>query len=182
MSFSRQFALICFLLLGGCAGIHQKAGTAPVGFGPRNRYDRQDRPQGRWRTYYDSARTLPYTAGRYRHGRPIKTFSYYAPTGRLDRSEEYGRDGFCVVRYWYPSGKLARQGRAQWLTGSKGARFYWFGPWFSLAEQGDTTALDTYTDGKHTARIGFENGKRATWETYDQLGHVQSSQRLALPK
>ncbi len=169
---------LLLLGLGACAGTHQKAGPAPLGFDVRNRYDRRDRPQGRWRTYYDSARTQPYTTGRYRHGRPVRTFRYFDATGALAKTEQYGREGNCLVTDWYASGRPARRGRAQWLTGGKGARFYWFGPWVSFSEQGDTTALDTYVDGQQTARIGFENGRRATLETYDPRTGSTSKQRL----
>lgn len=165
-------------LFAACVGSHRATGSLPLGFGPRNRYDRHNQPQGRWRTFYDEARQEPFTIGRYRHGQPIRTFKYFAPTGALDHSEQYGRDGYCVVTYWYPSGKRAREGRAQWLTGGKGARFYWFGPWASFSEQGDTTALDTYDDGNQRARIAFELGRRATLETFDGHGRVLSTTKL----
>ena len=165
-------------LLAGCAGSHGAAGTLPLGFSPRNRYDRHDRPKGRWRTYYDAANKQPYTVGRYRHGNPVRTFNYYSPTGALEKSERYGKEGFCDVTDWYPSGKVARRGKAQWITNGKEARFYWFGPWASFTEQGDTTALETYVDGKPATRLGFENGKRAMLEAYDQHGRVVSTLRL----
>lgn len=166
------------LLAASCLGPRRAAGPAPLGFDPRNRYDHHDRPRGRWRTYYDAARTQPYTVGRYRHGRPVRTFQYFAPTGALEKSEQYGREGYCDVTDWYPSGKVARRGRAQWLTGSQGNRFYWFGPWTSFSEQGDTTALEQYADGKIATRIGFTQGQRAVLETYNQYGKVESSRRL----
>ena len=72
------------------------------GFWLPNRYDGQGREQGRWRTCYDPADTQPFTAGRYRHGRPVRTFRYYALTGQLDHSERYRRAGFCEATYWYP--------------------------------------------------------------------------------
>ena len=170
--------LLLIMLLGSCVGANQKAGSVPLGFDARNRYDRRDRPQGRWRTYYDSARTQPYTTGRYRHGRPVRTFRYFDPGGALGKSEQYGRAGNCVVTDWYAGSRPARRGRAQWLTGSKGARFFWFGPWVSFSEQGDTTALDTYVNGTQTTRIGFKNGRRATLETYDSPDGSPSIQRL----
>lgn len=166
------------LLLAACVGSRPATGTLPLGFGPRNRYDRHDQPQGRWRTYYDAERKEPYTTGRYRHGQPVRTFQYYAPTGALDHSEKYGREGYCVVTYWYPSGKRAREGQAQWLTGGKGARFYWLGPWASFGEQGDTTALETYDNGRQATRISFEQGRRATLETYDTTGRVLTTTKL----
>ena len=73
---------------------------------------------------------------------------------------------------------MARRGKAQWVTGGKGARFYWYGPWVSFAEKGDTTALETYADGTQAARIVFENGQRAVRETYDRKGQLQQTQKL----
>ena len=169
---------VAALLSGACAGPHQVAGALPLGFSARNRYDRHDHPKGRWRTFYDAENKQPYTAGRYRHGRPVQTFNYYDPTGSLAKSEHYGREGYCDVTDWYPSGKPARRGKAQWVTSGKEARFYWYGPWVSFSEQGDTTALETYLDGKQATRIGFENAKRATLETYDERGRVVSMLRL----
>ncbi|WP_375419112.1 hypothetical protein [uncultured Hymenobacter sp.] len=177
-SFPLLLSISGALLLAACAGSRPAGGPLPLGFGPRNRYDRHDQPQGRWRTYYDEARKEPYTTGRYRHGQPIRTFKYYAPTGALDHSEKYGREGFCEVTYWYPSGKPARRGQAQWLTGGKGARFYWFGPWASFSEQGDTTALDAYDNGTQARRIHFEQGRRAWVEAYDKYGRVVNTTRL----
>lgn len=159
------------LLLDACAGSQPVAGPRPVSFSARNRYDRQGRPRGRWRTYYaDSVHAQLFTDGRYRHGRPIRMFSYYAPTGALDHTEKYGREGFCEVRYWHPGGQLARLGHAQWLTGKKGARFYWFGPWTSFTEHGDTTALDLFVYGTQAQRITYDNGRRIAIETCDAAG------------
>jgi antitoxin component YwqK of YwqJK toxin-antitoxin module len=166
------------VLCSACTDSRLAAGSLPLGFSARNRYDRHDQPKGRWRTFYDAANKQPYTVGRYRHGRPVHTFNYYDPTGTLAKSERYGRDGYCDVTDWYPSGKAARRGKAQWVTSGKQARFYWFGPWVSFTEQGDTTALETYLDGKPATRIGFENGKRATLETYDERGRVLSTSKL----
>ena len=151
----------------------------PRGFWPPNRFDRHGLKQGRWRTYYDAAKTQPFTAGRYRHGRPVRIFRYYAATGALDHSERYARQGFCEVTYWYPGGQVARRGHAQWLTGSKvNLRFYGFGSWVSSAEKGDTTALETYMDGTQATRLVYENGCRTTMETCDPRGRLQSTKRL----
>ena len=169
------------LLAGACAGSRpaSSAHHGPRGFWRPNRFDRQGREQGRWRTYYDLARRQPFTAGRFRHGRPVGTYRYYAATGALDHSERYGRAGFCVVTYWHPGGQVARRGPAQWATGPGVLpRFYWFGPWVSFSEKGDTTALETYVDGKQATRLGYENGRRAILETYDPHGRPQSVRRL----
>ena len=167
------------LALAACAGTTPKAHYGPRGFWRPNRFDRDGREQGRWRTYYDSANTQPFTAGHYRHGRPVRTYRYYAPTGALDHSERYGRAGYCEVTYWHPGGQVARRGSAPWVTGPNVAvRFYWFGPWVSLSERGDTTALEHYHDGTQASRIVYENGRRATLETFDGRGRLQSTRRL----
>ena len=81
------------LLLSACAGSWATTRHQPRGFWQPNRSDRQGREQGRWRTYYDSADAQPFTAVRYRHGRPVRTFRYYTPTGQLNHSERYRREG-----------------------------------------------------------------------------------------
>ncbi|MBF9235975.1 hypothetical protein I2I05_01065 [Hymenobacter sp. BT683] len=159
---------IADLLCGACVGPRSAAThRRPLGFWQPNRTDRHGLAKGRWRTYYDDAKKEPFTTGRYRHGRPVGSFNYYSPTGVLDHTERYGADGVCEVTYWYPNGKTARQGHAQWVTGSgKTPRFYWFGPWTSYAEDGQKTAIQTYTDGTLTRAETYENGQLAEVETY----------------
>lgn len=155
--------LSCALLLGACAS----SGPNDRGFWKPNRSDRHGLAKGRWRTYYDANKRELFTTGQYRHGRPVRTFNYYSPTGALDHSEVYGKEGFCEVTYWHPSGKVARKGKAQWVTGAKGARFYWFGPWTTYAEDGQVTAVQTYTDGVITRAETYENGQLNQVETYE---------------
>jgi len=170
MRFSRlPLIAACACLLSACASARLAPHYGPRGFWRPNRYDHRGREQGRWRTYYDSARTRtqPFTAGRYRHGQPVRTFRYYAPTGVLDHTERYSREEFCEVTYWYPGGQVARRGHAQWVTGGKGVpRFYWFGPWTSYAESGQTTGIQTYTDGALTRAETYEAGQLTLVETY----------------
>jgi len=179
MRFPALMLATCLSLwLGACAGPRATTHYGPRGFWQPNRFDRKGLEQGRWCTYFDSANKQPFTTGRYRHGRPVRTFKYYGPAGVLDHSERYGREGFCEVTYWYPGGQVARRGPAQWVTGAKGARFYWFGPWVSFTEKGDTTALETYVDGTQSSRMLYENGRRAALETYDRGGRLESTQKL----
>ena len=155
------------LLLSACAGSQATTRHQPRGFWQPNRSDRQGREQGRWRTYYDSADAQPFTAGRYRHGRPVRTFRYYAPTGQLDHSERYRHEGFCEVTYWHPGGKVARRGPAQWVTsGDKPARFFWYGEWKTYDPDGQTTGVHTYTDGTLTRAETYEQGQLIQVETY----------------
>ena len=141
-------------LCGGCAG------TAP------NRTNRQGLSKGRWRTYYDADKKQLFTKGRYRRGRPVGKFEYYNATGALDHAERYCRQGFCEVTYYFPSGQVERRGSAQWLTGKKGARFYWFGPWTRYTETGQVRAVETYTNGSHTATDLYQEGRLTTTEIY----------------
>ena len=159
--------LLCSMLLSACA-----ANNGPRGFWKPNRYDRNSLSKGRWRTYYDADSKQPFTTGKYRHGRPVGTFRYFAPTGNLDHSERYGQDGMCEVTYWHSSGKVARRGNAQWVTGKKGARFYWYGPWTSYDENGQITSIQTYTDGTISRTETYEQGKLARVETHDNRGQL----------
>jgi antitoxin component YwqK of YwqJK toxin-antitoxin module len=168
------FFVGCACLLGACAGSHATTSHEPRGFWRPNRSDRNGRAQGRWRTYYDEANTQPFTAGRYRHGRPVRTFYYYAPTGALDHSERYQREGFCEVTYWYPDGKVARRGPAQWVTGKgKAPRFYWYGTWTSYAENGQTTGVQTYTNGSLTRAETYVGGQLNRAENYQSNGQTR---------
>lgn len=191
----RPFQLLLLLvlsaLLGSCAG-SRFATTPPAwAFWMTNRFDRHGLATGRWRTYYDDGHHQPSTAGRYRHGRPIKTIQYYDPTGKLDRSETYSKDGYCEVSYWHPGGQLARRGPAQWVTGrSKSPRFYWYGTWTSYEADGQISAVQTYINGSLTRAETYEKGqltqaevfehdKRSRVETYSngQLIKVESFEK-----
>lgn len=168
----RNFLVILWtalLFCSACASTNPAATPyGPRGFWKPNRYDQNGLSKGRWRTYYDDANKQPFTTGCYRHGRPVRTFEYFAPTGGLDHTEKYGRDGMCEVTYWYPSGKVARRGTAQWVTGAKGARFYWYGPWMSYNEDGQMTAVQTYTNGTITRAETYQNGRLAGVEEYHE--------------
>ena len=177
-----RFRLLLLLalsaLLESCAGSRFALTPPAWAFWKSNRFDRHGLETGRWRTYYDDNKKQPYTAGHYRHGRPVKTFQYYDPTGKLDRSETYQQDGYCEVSYWHPGGQLARRGPAQWATGhGQPPRFYWYGTWTSYAPDGQISAVQTYLDGNitraETYEKGqltevelFENNKRSRVETY----------------
>jgi len=162
MRITSLLALLCLAaVLGSCAG-------SKSGFSRTNRSDRNGLAKGRWRTYQDSANQLLFTSGRYRHGRPVGTFRYYAPTGTLDRTESYAGEGLCEVVYWFPNGKVSRRGHAQWVTGKgKAPRFFWYGPWTTYAEDGQISAIDTYTDGTITRSEMYQNGKLTRVETYE---------------
>ena len=161
MRFIGLFLLVSSsLLLNSCA--------SSQGFWKSNRFDRNGRATGRWRTYYDANNKELFTAGRYRHGRPVGTFQYYDATGKLDRSEHYERQGFCEVTYWYPGGQVARKGHAQWVTGKgQSPRFYWYGPWTSYDANGQITSIQTYTDGKLTRTETYQNGQLTEVETLE---------------
>ena len=175
----RYYRLLLFpgiaALLASCAGSHVTTHYGPRGFWKSNRFDRHGLETGRWRTYYDAGNThtQPFTAGRYRHGRPVRTFCYYDLRGRLDRTERYRRQGFCEVTYWHPGGQVARRGPAQWATGGgQNPRFYWYGPWTSYDISGQVTGIQTYADGSLTRAETYENGKLSRVETYEPKSHV----------
>lgn len=162
-------------LLTSCASFEPAASHAPRGFWRPNRFDRHGLATGRWRTYYDDAEQQPFTTGRYRHGRPVRTLRYYAPTGQLDHSEEYARDGLCEVTYWHSDGQVARRGPAQWVTGKgRAPRFYWYGTWTSYSPEGQTTAIQTYADGTITRAENYEHGQLTQVETYEANRRIRT--------
>jgi antitoxin component YwqK of YwqJK toxin-antitoxin module len=110
--------------------------------------DRHDQRQGRWNTYYDDARTQLLTRGRYRHGQPVGRWRYYTLTGTIQRRERYRRHGFSDITYYYPGGKVARQGRAQIVEEPSGLHFYWLGEWNYYSLTGALDSVQTYKLGK----------------------------------
>jgi antitoxin component YwqK of YwqJK toxin-antitoxin module len=168
-SFRLLFLLVFSVLLSGCAGSRFALAPPAWAFWLPNRFDRHGLETGRWRTYYDDGHQRPYTAGRYRHGQPVRTFRYYGPTGQLDRTETYQQEGRCEVSYWHPGGQLARRGPAQWVTGKGQApRFYWYGTWTSYESDGQISAIQTYDDGNITRAETYENGQLTQVETFEK--------------
>jgi len=165
-----RFLLMCSLtaLLGACAGSKPSSQAGRRGFWRPNHFDRHGRENGRWRTYYDDYNKQPFTTGRYRHGRPVRTFNYYNPLGQLDRTEQYQKDGLCEVTYWHPDGRMARKGTAQWVTGKgRAPRFFWYGAWTSYDPAGQITDVQTYTDGTITRAEKYENGQLTQVDIYE---------------
>jgi hypothetical protein len=115
---------------------------------PTEHLDRHDQRQGRWNTYYDDARTQLFTRGRYRHGQPVGRWRYYTLTGRLQRRERYRSHGFSEITYYYPSGKVARQGRARVVEEPSGPHFYWLGEWNYYSLAGALDSVQVYDLGK----------------------------------
>jgi hypothetical protein len=115
---------------------------------PTEHLDRHDQRQGRWNTYYDDARTQLFTRGRYRHGQPVGRWRYYTLTGRLQRRERYRSHGFSEITYYYPSGQVARQGRARVVEEPSGPHFYWLGEWNYYSLAGALDSVQVYDLGK----------------------------------
>ncbi|TDN38393.1 hypothetical protein E4631_03160 [Hymenobacter sp. UV11] len=125
--------------------------TACTSARPAEHLDRQGQRQGRTRTYYDDARTQLFTQGRYRHGRPVGRWRYYAQAGELQRQERYRRRGFSNIAYYYPSGRVARRGQARTVDEPRGAHFYWLGEWRFYSPAGSLDSVQVYDVGKRTA-------------------------------
>jgi hypothetical protein len=125
--------------------------TACAGTRPAERQDRLGRRQGASRTYYDDAHTQLLTRGRYRHGQPVGRWRYYALAGELQRQERYRRHGFSNIAYYYPSGQVARRGRARVVDEPKGPHFFWFGEWQCFSPAGTLDSVQLYHLGKHVS-------------------------------
>ena len=144
------FMLVLMGLATACAGTHTT-----------EHLDRHDQRQGRWNTYYDDARTQLFTRGRYRHGQPAGRWRYYTQAGALQRRERYRRHGFSDIIYYYPSGKVARQGRARVVDEPDGQHFYWLGEWNYYSLAGALDSVQTYELGKRqSTRYLTENRLR----------------------
>ena len=118
---------------------------------PAGRTDRQGDRQGRYRTYYDDARTQLFMRGRYRHGQPVGRWRYYAPAGEVQHKERYRRHGLSDITYYYPSGRVAKRGYARLADEPDGLHFYWFGDWNYYSPAGALDSVQVYTLGKRTS-------------------------------
>ncbi len=115
------------------------------------RTDRRGQRQGRYRTYYDDARTQLFTRSRYRHGQAVGRWRYYAQAGELQRQERYRRHGFSDITYYYPGGRVARRGRARTVDEPGGAHFYWLGEWQFYSPAGTLDSVQAYRFGHRTS-------------------------------
>ena len=136
---------LVFFVISGCA---KRLVPGPRGFWKSNRFDRLGNQIGRWNVYYDSARIIPFTKGRYRHGIAVKLWRYYSPLGVLERKEHYRLKGLSYLTYYYPNGNVAREGPARMVNELDGLHFYWFGEWQVYFIQGGLEKAETYSEGK----------------------------------
>ena len=134
-----------------CATSSPRVANGPRGFWHANRLDRHGDPQGRWHVYYDSAQARPLTRGRYRHGRAVGRWRYYAPVGGLVRQERYHRHGFSDITYYHANGLVARRGQARVADEPDGLHFYWFGEWLSYSDTGTLQKVEIYQSGRLVA-------------------------------
>lgn len=143
---------LLFILLSSLA-------TACASSHPTERLDRHGQRQGRYRTYYDNARTQLFTRGRYRHGQPVGRWRYYAPDGAWQRRERYRRHGFSDLTYYYPGGRVARRGRARVVVARSGPHFYWLGEWQYYSSASALDSVQSYNLGKRQ-RTRYLTGNR----------------------
>ena len=139
------YVIVLVALLSACS----TAKRGPIGFWSQKRYDKQLRQHGPWPTYYDDANRQPMALGRYRHGRYVGRWRYYAPTGEIERKERYAREPYGLISITeYQAGKKKRQGQARILDEPDGVHFFWFGDWKVFDTQGQQTAVEHYDRGK----------------------------------
>src|SRR5438105_5902846 len=93
-----------------------------------NRYKNKER-QGKWITYYDSIQTHIYRIGRYRKGTPKGTWKYYDESGKLTKKEKF-RFKTSYTTFYYPNGKVKKQGKTKNVEEEKLLHFYFYGNWF----------------------------------------------------
>ena len=115
------------------------------------RLDRHGQRQGRTRIYYDEAHTQIFTKGRYRHGQAVGRWRYFNQASALQHQERYRRHGISEVAYYYPTGRVARRGRARTVDEPDGAHFYWFGDWQFYSPAGALDSIRVYELG-HSVR------------------------------
>jgi antitoxin component YwqK of YwqJK toxin-antitoxin module len=116
---------------------------------PRNHLDAEGKRHGRWREYFDVAETQIANQGRYRHGRPVGQWWYFAPGRKLEHTERYLRFPTHHIRltYYHPNGQVAKSGQARYVLHADGGRFYWFGEWKQYTESGKLLPSEYYLDG-----------------------------------
>src|SRR3954471_22393026 len=89
--------------------------------GKINRMRHKER-QGKWIIYRDSTKQID-QAGRYRKGDPKGTWKFYDMNGNLSKKEIY-RNRKIKFTFYYPNGKIKKEGKAKYIQNEKVLHFY----------------------------------------------------------
>src|SRR4051812_13638456 len=84
--------------------------------------------QGKWIICRDSTKQIDQT-GRYRNGDQKGTWEFYDANGNLAKKETY-RNKKIKFTFYYPNGKIKKQGKAKYIRDDKIMHFYYYGTWF----------------------------------------------------
>lgn len=94
-----------------------------------NKTDEHYRRQGRWKMWYDDAKTQKMWIGRYKNHEQAGTWKYYSSSGHLYLREKYRRGHYIKTTYYYPSGKRQLEGYAMYVETEDTTFYRWEGDW-----------------------------------------------------
>jgi hypothetical protein len=112
--------------------------------GKINRVKNKER-QGKWITYHDSTKTIEQT-GRYKNGNQKGVWKFYDENGKISKKEIY-RSRKIKLFYYYPNGKIKKQGKAKYIENEKVLHFYYYGTWYTYDSTGILTKKQVYDYG-----------------------------------
>lgn len=125
-----------------------------------NRYKHNER-QGRWIIYQDSTNKQIDNIGRYRKGIPKGTWKYYDSQGHLIKKEKY-LFGKIKTNYYYPNGRIQKQGMARILISEKVLHYFYYGDWLTYDTNGVLITKQVYKDGTRISETNFRAAKTNT--------------------
>ncbi len=118
-----------------------------------NRFKNKNQ-HGKWITYHDSAKTSVDAIGRYKKGYQKGVWKYYSEQGFLDKKEIH-RFGKIKISYYFPSGKIKKQGKAKIVVEEKIIHFFFYGDWYVYDSIGTLLKKQFYKEGTRISEINY---------------------------
>lgn len=102
---------------------------------------------GKWITYWDDAKKIPMSKGKYEHGREVGVSKEYLKDGTIRLKFRYCHNGI-RVKYYTPDRKLEQKGWAQMEYSEKDVHFYWHGKWKFYDTNRKLNRISWYENGQ----------------------------------
>jgi antitoxin component YwqK of YwqJK toxin-antitoxin module len=106
--------------------------------------------EGKWITT-DTLDSIYTTKGRYRKGTEIGTWKYFY-NNRLVQKEKYHKS-ICKTTFYYPNGKIMKQGNTKSESNATETHWYYFGKWYFYDKSGKLDSISNYKKENTTDQI-----------------------------
>ncbi|MCG9791111.1 toxin-antitoxin system YwqK family antitoxin [Flavobacterium algicola] len=102
---------------------------------------KNDKREGKWITT-DTFATIYTSKGRFQNGTEKGKWKYY-DDDKLVKMEKYRKD-ICKTTYYYPNGKIRKEGKTKFESDSIENHWYYIGKWSFYKENGKLDSIAIY--------------------------------------